>query len=122
MADDRDFRVRAFLYIENEGVATGLYDHVLAQKDQALDINPGTPHAEMRILEIGDVWIVKYDLAFPPEKQGMARGLFNHTKNIPAVPLPEGGAEEGETGYVSLERCGHRIKERCDLVERYDVE
>ena len=31
---DKDFRVRAFLYIENEGVAAGLYDHVLDRVDR----------------------------------------------------------------------------------------
>ena len=59
MADNRDFRVRAFLYIVNEGVATGLYDHVLDVKDEA--------------------------------------------------------------GFVSLEKCGHRIGVPCEIVERYDV-
>ena len=49
-ADERDFRVRAFLYIENEGVATGLYDHLLDVKDEAVDINPDSPNAEMRLM------------------------------------------------------------------------
>ncbi|KKM47226.1 hypothetical protein LCGC14_1558860 [marine sediment metagenome] len=121
MADNRDYRVRAFLYIENEGIALGLYDHVLEQKEDAVDINPDTPHAEMRLVEFGDAHIVEYDLAFPPEEQGKARGLFNHSKNINAVKYPD--AEEGmQTGYVSLERCGHRIKESCEIIERYDVE
>ena len=38
--DNRDFRVRAYIYIENEGVATGLYDHVMDVKGEAVDINP----------------------------------------------------------------------------------
>ena len=117
MADNRDFRVRAFLYIKNEGVAIGLYDHVMDVKDDAVDINPDTPHAEMRLVEIGDSWIVEYDLAFPPDKQGMAIGLFNHTKNIRAVKLP--GASD-ETGFVSIERCGHRIRESCEVIEKYE--
>ncbi len=121
---ERDFRVRAYLYIENEGVALGLYDHVQDVKDEAVDINPDSPNAEMRLLEVGDSWIVDYDLCFPPDKQGMARGLFNHTKNIArnnAVKLP-GADEDEETGFVSLESCGHRIKQRCDSIERYEVE
>ncbi len=70
MADNRDLRVRAFLYIENEGVALG---------------------------------------------------LFNHSKNSPGVsPLP-GAGEFDETGFVSLERCGHRINQSCEIIERYDV-
>ncbi len=120
MMDDRDFRVRAYLYIENEGVATGLYDHALDVIDEAVDINTDSPNAEMRLLEIGDNWIVEYDLAFPPDKQGIAIGLFNHTKNIPAVPLPNPDEFE-ETGFVSLERCGHRIKESCEVTDRYEV-
>ena len=120
MADNRDFRVRAFLYIKNEGIAVGLYDHVLDVKGEAVDINPSQPNAEMRLVEIGDSWIVEYDLAFPPDKQGMAIGLFNHTKNISAVKLP-GAGEDEPTGFVLLERCGHRIRKACDLVERYDV-
>ena len=110
MSDDRDFRVRANLYITNEGVALGLYDHVQDVIDEAVDINPGRPNAEMRLLEIGDSFIVEYDLSFPPDKQGVAIGLFNHTKNVPST-----------TGFISLERCGHRINESCELIERHDV-
>ncbi len=117
---ERDFRVRAFLYIKNEGVAIGLYDHIQDIIDEAVDINPESPSAEMRLLEIGDNWIVQYDLAFPPDKRGIAIGLFNHTKNIPAVKLPN-VTEFDETGFVSLERCGHRIKQGCTLIERYEV-
>ncbi len=116
----RDFRVRAFLYIKNEGVALGLYDHVLDIKDEAVDINSDTPYAEMRLLEIGDSWIVEYDLAFPPDKQGMAIGLFNQTKNIPTVKLPNAGYGE-ETGFASIERCGHRLHLSCEIIERYNV-
>lgn len=118
---ERDFRVRAFLYILNEGVALGLYDHVIDIQDDAVDINPDSPAAEMRLVEIGDAYIVEYDLAFPPEQQGMAIGLFNQSKNIPAVKLPTED-EYGETGYASLERCGHRIGQPCSVIERYDVE
>ena len=117
---EKDFRVRAFLYIENEGVAIGLYDHVLDVKVDAVDINPNTPYAEMRLVEVGDSWMVEYDLAFPSDKQGMAIGLFNHSKNIPAVKVP-GVGENEETGFVSLERCGHRIHESCEVIERYEV-
>ncbi len=120
MADNRDFRVRAFLYIVNEGVATGLYDHVMDVKGEAVDINPDSPNAEMRLVELGDSWIVEYDLVFPPDKQGMAIGLFNHTKNVPAVKLP-GAGEDDEAGFVSLEKCGHRIGVPCEIIERYDV-
>ena len=114
---ERDFRVRAFLFIENEDRALGLYDHVEDVKDEAVDINLDQPNAEMRMLEIGDAWIVEYDLAFPPDKQGAAIGLFNHTKNIPATPSPEGFAD----GFVSLENCGHRVNQSCELIERYEV-
>ena len=113
----RDFRVRAYQYIVSESTALSHYNHVMGLYDSAVDINPDKPNAEPRLVEIGDSWIVEYDLTFPFDKEGMARGLFNHTKNIPAVKLPD-----GKTGFVSLERCGHRIKQRCDILERYDVE
>ncbi len=116
--DNRDFRVRAFLYIENELKALDLYDHAIEVKEDAVDINPDAPNAEMRKVEIGDSWIVEYDLPFPPDKRGMAIGLFNQSKNTPAKKL---STSEGETGFVSLERCGHRVKQRCDPIERYDV-
>ena len=114
---ERDFRVRAFLYIKNEGTAIGLYDHVQDIYDEAVDITPNSPTAEMRLLEIGDDWIVLYDLAFPPDRQGMAIGLFNHTKNI----LTEQACPMRNPCFVSLERCGHRIAQACEIVERYEV-
>lgn len=114
---ERDFRVRAYLFIKNEGTALGLYDHVLSVEDKAVDINPDKPNAEMKLVEIGGGWIVDFDLAFPPDKQRIAKGLFNHTKNIKAVKL----SGEGETGFVSIERCGHRIKQGCEPIERYEV-
>ena len=116
MADNRDFRVRAFLFIENEGVATGLYNHVLGLKDDAVDINPDKSNAEMRYVKLNDYYIVSYDLCFPPDKQGMARGLYNHTKNTPSQQLGD------DKCYVSLEHCGHRIKEKCELITKHIVE
>lgn len=122
--DNRDYRVRAFLYIKNEGWAQGLYNHVLDTRDEAVDINPDAFNAEMRFVEIGDSYIVVFDLAFPPDKQGTANGLFNHTKTTAenhAKPLPN--ADEGEeTGFVSIEKCGHRIRASCEPIERYNVE
>ena len=124
MPDNRDFRIRAYLYIKNEGVARGLYNHVMGLWDEAVDINPDSPHAEMRKVEIGGSYIVNYDLCFPPDKQTEAEGIFNHTKNMAenhATKVPNAG-EVGETGYVSLERCGHRTKQQCEMnVERYEV-
>ncbi len=116
---DKDFRVKAYLYIVNEGVARGLHNHVLGVYDDAVDINPDSPYAEMRHLDLGDTWIVEYDLAYPPDKQDIAEGLFNHTKNtaINHSTLCPTGAE----CYVSIERCGHRIKQGCDPIERHEV-
>jgi len=120
---DKDFRVRAFLYIENEGAARGLYNHIQGGIDDAVDINPDSPNAEWKQLDLNDSWTVTYDLCFPPELQDTAEGLFNHTKNVArnnAIKLP--GAEEGDqTGFVSIERCGHRTKQGCELIERYEV-
>lgn len=118
MADERDFRVRTHLYIEDEGVARGLYNHVLGLKDDALDINPGKPNAEMRYVELDDHYLVDFDLCFPREKQGMAIGLFNHTKNTPSQKSPI----EDIDCFVSLERCGHRIEVSCELIEKHIVE
>ncbi|KKM19637.1 hypothetical protein LCGC14_1653570 [marine sediment metagenome] len=122
MADDRDFRVRAFLYFVNEGIARGLYNHVLGQEDKAVDINSDEPNAEMKMLDIGDNWTVKFDLCFPPEHQDVAEGLYNHTKNAArnqAQLLPNPG--EQDTGSVSIERCGHRTGQGCEITERYEV-
>ena len=118
--DNRDFRVRAYLYFTKELQALGLYDHTQDVIDEAVDINTESPNAEMRLLEVGDSWIVEFDLAFPPDKQGIARGLFNHSKNTPAVKLPN-PTEGQDTGSVSIERCGHRIKQGCEPIERYEV-
>ena len=123
MIDNRDFRVRAFLYFVNEGVARGLYNHVLGQEGKAVDINAEAPNAEMKELEISANWTVKFDLAFPPEYQDTAEGLYQHTRNMAtnkAIKLPNAG-ELDDTGSVSIERCGHRIKQRCELIERYEV-
>ncbi len=108
MADHRDFRVRAFLHIENEGVARGLRNHVDAVSVDAVDINPGAPNAEPKSLRLNDTWEVTYDMCFPPDKQAEAEGLFNHTENVPR-----------DHGYGSIERCGHRTKQPCEVVETW---
>ena len=120
---ERDFRVRAFLYIQNEGRARGLYNHIQGVMSEAVDINPETPQAEMKQLDINDSWTIAYDLCYPFEFQSEAEGLFNHTKNIAinhAIKLP-GASELDEAGFVSIERCGHRTKQSCELIERYEV-
>ena len=120
---ERDFRVRAFLYFVNEGVARGLYNHILGQEDKAVDINPGKPNAELKKLEVGDHWTVEFDLCFPPEFQDTAEGLYQHTKNMAiqhATKLPN-PANLQDTGSVSIERCGHRIKQGCTPIEKYEV-
>jgi len=95
---ERDFRVRAFLHIENEGAARGLYNHIQGVMGEAVDINPDRLNAEMRMLTLNDSWNVKYDLAFPPDKQDIAEGLFNHTKNSPGVSKLPNTDEFDETG------------------------
>lgn len=119
--DNRDFRVRAFLYIVNEGVARGFYNHIKDVMVDAVDINPGCPNAELRTLVLSDSWKVTLDLAFPPDKQGAAIGLFNQAKNIPAIPLPN-TYEGQETGFASIKRCGHRIGVGCEIIENHKVE
>ncbi len=118
---ERDFRVRAFLYISNQGQAQGLYNHVQGTRMDAVDINPEMPFAEIRKLELGDSFTVTYNLCFPPDKQTEAEGLFNHSKNLPGVSKLPGASPDEETGFVSMERCGHRTKQPCEITERYDV-
>ncbi len=116
MPDKRDYRVRAFLFIENVGVATGLYYHVLGLKDQAIDINPGKSNAEMRYVKLDNHYYVTFDLCFT--KKGLAEGLYQHVKNTPTQhsPNPE------QVCYVLLERCGHRLGLSCTLIKKYIVE
>ena len=117
MPDNRDFRVRAFLHITNEGVARGLDNHVQGTMVDAVDINPGMASQELKALSLDNHWDVRYDLDFPPDKQDVAEGLFNHTKNVSSVPSPY----PEETAFVSIERCGHRIDQRCDPIERVEI-
>ncbi len=121
--DNRDFRVRAFLYIQNEGRARGLFNHIQGVMGDALDINPDSPNAEMKKLTLNDSWTIQCDLDYPPELQDTAEGLFNHTKNVAinnVIKLP-GAEEDEETGFVSIERCGHRTKQGCTPIEKYKV-
>lgn len=120
---EKDFRVRAFLYFVNEGVARGLYNHVQGLLDDAVDINPESPNAEWKQLDINDSWTVACDLCFPPELQDTAEGLYQRTENMArnhAVKAPTGTVPE-DTGLVWIERCGHRIKAGCTIIERYEV-
>tara|TARA_R100001530_G_scaffold120865_1_gene88190 strand:- start:188 stop:562 length:375 start_codon:yes stop_codon:yes gene_type:complete len=123
MPDNRDFRVRAFLYIKKEGVARGLFNHIQGVMGEAVDINAGEPNAEMKQLELNTSWTVFCDLCFPPDKQSEAEGLFNHSKNTARkhgklLPNPD---DDIDTGSVSIERCGHRTKQSCTVTETYKV-
>lgn len=65
---------------------------------------------------------VKVDLNFDPADEGVARGLYLHAVNQIAKAINING--EGitkENGYVSLERCGHRLGETCEEIERREV-
>lgn len=106
--DTRDFRIRAFLHIKNEGMARGLHNHILGDYENAVDINSGSPHQEMRQLTLNDTWEVHYDLTFSSELEDIATGLYNHTKNISHT-----------IGYGSIERCGHRIKQPCEIIDNW---
>lgn len=107
--DNRDFRVRASMFITKGGVATGLHNHALSFYDLAVDINPGQANAEMRYVKTDDHYIVNIDLCFPPDMQEEAEGLYMHTMNVPF-----------SSGYVEIHRCGHRINQSCDLIDRLD--
>ena len=65
---------------------------------------------------------VRVDLTFDPVDEGVARGVYNHARgqmakalNIQVDNIPP------EISFVSLERCGHRIGESCDEIERIEV-
>jgi len=115
---EKDWRVRANLYFTNKGRATGLFNHVKGLEPDAIDINPGQPNAEPRFIKVEDHYFVRYDLCFPPDKQDIAQGLYNHTKNVKSLPSPD----EDIVCGGSIERCGHRIKERCEFTEKFIVE
>ena len=115
--DGRDFRVRAFVHIPNEGAARGLEGHVRGPMGDAVDINSGMANQELKTLSLDNHWDVRFDLCFPPDKQDVAEGLFNHTKNVPSVPSPY----PEEIAFVSMERCGHRIGVSCNITERHEI-
>ena len=116
--DERDWRVRANLYLTNKGVATGLFNHVKGLENDAVDINPGQPNAEPKFVRLENHWEVFYDLCFPPDKQDIAQGLYNHTKNVKSNKSPDPMIVCGG----SIERCGHRLGIRCDTIGKYIVE
>ena len=66
---------------------------------------------------------IRCDLCFPPEQEGVARGLLAHIWNQmdKAININP-GAENEEISYCSFERCGHRIDEPCELIENHTVE
>jgi len=117
MADLRDYRVRANLFFDKEGVARGLFNHVKGVEPDAVDINPSQPNAEMRYVKIENHYIVMFDLCFPPDCQEEAEGLFIHSVNTPSKKSPE-----EDICYVSLERCGHRQGVSCEITDKYIVE
>jgi len=66
---------------------------------------------------------VRCDLCFPPESEGVARGLVSHLKaQVGKAVNINPGTDWEELGSVTLELCGHRAGEPCETVERYDVE
>jgi len=66
---------------------------------------------------------VRCDLCFPPELEGAARGLVKHLKaQVGKAVNINPGTDWAERGYVSLERCGHRTGEPCEMIEKHDVE
>ncbi len=66
---------------------------------------------------------IRMDLSFPPEaKQHMEKirdALLPLYRN--AIDINPDKPNE-EKGFISVERCGHRIGESCEIIERYDVE
>lgn len=65
---------------------------------------------------------VRIDLNFDPADEGIARGIYNHCKNQTTKAVNINGVNTiEEVGYVSLERCGHRIGESCEEIEREET-
>ncbi|KKM86237.1 hypothetical protein LCGC14_1281080 [marine sediment metagenome] len=65
---------------------------------------------------------VRVDLTFDPADEGVARGLYNHAVNqmSKAVNI-DGTRVPREVGKVTLSRCGHRIGESCEEIDREEV-
>lgn len=67
-------------------------------------------------------WRVRIDLNFPPEDEGVARGVFNHAKNQMDKAVPIFGPDiTYEATYIELERDGHRTHEPCEILEKEEV-
>ena len=65
---------------------------------------------------------VRVDITFAPDDEGAARGLYNHCKNQLSKGVNiDGAGSIGETSFISLERCGHRIGESCEEIEREEL-
>ena len=66
---------------------------------------------------------VRLDLTFPPQFEGIARGIFTFAQQQigKAVVINEGQDNE-ERGFVDFVRCGHRLGLPCDKLERQEVE
>lgn len=65
---------------------------------------------------------VRIDLNFDPANKGVARGLYRRAlaQMAKAVNINPNLPNE-EIGYVSLERCGHRLGLECSEIEREEV-
>ena len=69
---------------------------------------------------------IKIDLALPPEIRIQYSDKLIELKNIllqaieVAVVINEGQFNE-ERGFISHERCGHRIGEPCEEIARWEV-
>jgi len=114
---EKDFRVRCNLRFLNFGVATGLQNQMQNQMDKTVNINEGLPNQEICFTRLDDHYDVSGDMNFPPENEGIARGVIDHIADVfgQAVIIPD------VTSFYELERCGHRIQEQCDIVERHVV-
>lgn len=65
---------------------------------------------------------IRIDLNFDSANERVARGLYRHAVAQIAKAINVNGIDiTKEVGYVSLERCGHRLKLPCDEIERQEV-
>ena len=65
---------------------------------------------------------IRMDIALPPAAAGHAGAIRDALTPFlqHGVVIHEGESNE-ERGFISVERCGHRIGEECTIVERYEV-
>ena len=116
---EKDFRVRCKLRFSNQGVANGLANHLANQIEKTVNINEGQANQELVYVQVNGTSVVEANLNFPPENEDVSKGVFNHLKGVFDKAIPP--INPLDIHFISMERCGHRIKELCEVIEKYIV-